>query len=187
MDWILFLKQYVKKPTTVGALLPSSEHLAEKMIENINFKQANCIVEYGPGTGVFTEKLVKNRISGTKIILIEYNLNFYKILVNKYRNEKDIYIINDSAENIDIYLKTHNLSKVDYIVSGLPFASLSKEVSRNILNTTRTVLNKDGKFITFQYTLLKKSFINQFFSKISIKRELLNLPPAYVFCCSNQV
>lgn len=185
MEWMEFIKQYIKKPTVVGAVLPSSERLANKMIENINFNQSECIVEYGPGTGVFTEKLIQNRLKDTVIILIEYNYDFCNMLREKYKHEENLYIINDSAENIGKYLKKHNISNVDYIVSGLPFASLPKEVSSNILDTSKKILKKDGKFITFQYTLFKKQFINEFFGKIDIKRELKNIPPAYVFYCAN--
>ena len=185
MEWVSFIKQYIKKPTVVGAVLPSSERLANKMIENINFNHSKCIVEYGPGTGVFTEKLIENRLKNTVIILIEYNHDFCNMLKNKYKHEENLYIINDSAENIGKYLKKHNISNVDYIVSGLPFASLPKEVSANILDASKNILKKDGKFITFQYTLFKKQFINEFFGKIDIKRELKNIPPAYVFYCNN--
>ena len=185
MDWITFIKQYIKKPTTVGAVLPSSERLANKMIEGINFNDSECIVEYGPGTGVFTEKLIQNRSKNTVIILIEYNYDFCNMLKDKYKYEENLYIINDSAENIGKYLKKYNISSVDYIVSGLPFASLPKEISGNILNESKKILKKDGKFITFQYTLFKKQFINEFFGEIDIKREIKNIPPAYVFCCNN--
>lgn len=185
MEWIEFVKQYVKKPTTVGAVLPSSDNLANKMIENINFNDSKCIVEYGPGTGVFTEKLIESRSNGTILILIEYNHDFYSMLVDKYKHEENLYIINDSAENIAKYLKEYNISKVDYIVSGLPFASLPKDVSSSILNVSKKILKKDGKFITFQYTLLRKQFINEFFGRIDVKREIKNIPPAYVFSCNN--
>jgi phospholipid N-methyltransferase len=107
------------------------------------------------------------------------------MLKNKYKHEENLYIINDSAENIVKYLKKHDISKVDYIVSGLPFASLPKEVSNNILHTSKNILKKNGKFITFQYTLFKKQFINNFFDEIDIRRELKNIPPAYVFYCNN--
>jgi len=73
---------------------------------------------------------------------------------------------------------------IDYIVSGLPFASLPKDVSSNILKETQKYLNEEGKFITFQYTLLKKDFIKKYFNEVSIKREVRNVPPAYVICCS---
>lgn len=185
MEWLEFIKEYIKKPTVIGAVLPSSERLANKMIANINFNCSKCIVEYGPGTGVFTEKLIQNRLKDTVIILIEYNLDFCNMLKNKYKHEENLYIINDSAENIVKYLKKYNISSVDYIVSGLPFASLPKEVSSNILDTSKNILKKNGKFITFQYTLFKKQFINNFFDEIDIRRELKNIPPAYVFYCNN--
>lgn len=185
MEWITFIKQYIKKPTTVGAVLPSSHNLANKMIENINFNDCKYIVEYGPGTGIFTEKLIQNRSRSTVLILIEYNYDFYDMLIDKYKFEENLHIINDSAENIDKYLKEYNISSVDYIVSGLPFASLPKNVSSSILNVSKKILKKDGKFITFQYTLLRKQFINEFFGKIDIKKEIKNIPPAYVFSCNN--
>jgi len=184
MKRLSFIKQYITKPRSVGAILPSSRYLANKMIEEIDFDYAKYIVEYGPGTGVFTEKLVKNRTKGTLILLFEYNYEFYKGLKEKYKNEPNMYIINDSAEYMDKYLKDYNIPRIDYIISGLPFASLPQGVSSTILGKTRKYLNENGKFITFQYTLLKKSFIKQYFDDICIKREVRNIPPAYVFSCS---
>lgn len=61
MKFLLFLKQYITKPRTVGAVLPSSKYLTTKMIENVDFNYSSCIVEYGPGTGVFTERILKKR------------------------------------------------------------------------------------------------------------------------------
>ncbi len=185
MEWLMFIKQYIKQPKTVGAILPSSEGLANKMIENIDFSKAKCIVEYGPGTGRFTEKLIENRNANTKIILIEFNFDFYELLKNKYANEKNLYIINDSAEYIEKYLNMYEIENVDYIISGLPFASLPKNISTNILNLTKKIIKKDGKFITFQYTLFKKHFISQFFNNLDIERVKKNIPPAYVFYCYN--
>ncbi|MBQ8998810.1 MAG: SAM-dependent methyltransferase, partial [Clostridium sp.] len=100
---INFLIQYITYPRTTGAILPSSKRLALKMVEGINFNMCNCIVELGPGTGVFTDEILKKRNSNTTLILIEYNSDFYKKLKSKYSNIKNIYIINDSAENIDYY------------------------------------------------------------------------------------
>ncbi|MDP4143615.1 MAG: rRNA adenine N-6-methyltransferase family protein [Bacillota bacterium] len=185
MAWIKFLTEYVKSPRTVGALAPSSPSLAEKMVNDIDFRRAKCIVEYGPGTGVFTEKLISNKRSDTLLILFEYNERFYKQLSEKYNDVDNLTIINDSAEYIEKYLKQYNIEKVDYIVSGLPFASLPKSVSNKILESTQNVLRKGGLFITFQYTLLKKDYIENYFSDISYNRVFINLPPAYVLKCEN--
>ncbi|WP_297421213.1 rRNA adenine N-6-methyltransferase family protein [Clostridium sp.] len=183
--WAKFLKEYFKSPRTIGAVAPSSGKLAEKMADDIDYENAKCIVEYGPGTGVFTEKLVSKIKKHTMLILIEYNEGFCKQLKEKYSSYDNIVIVNDSAENIDKYLKKYNIEKVDYIVSGLPFASLPKNMSNNILKKTKNILKKDGLFITFQYTLLKKGYIASYFEDISFERVVFNLPPAYVLKCQN--
>ena len=178
-----FIKQYVSMPRTVGAILPSSKYLAEKMVRNIDFANARCIVEYGPGTGVFTEKILEEKAQDTVVLLFETNREFYFLLKDKYESKPNIHIVNDSAENIDKYLLKYNISGVDYIVSGLPFASLPHDVSSNILEQTKKHLKDEGMFITFQYTLFKKDFIGRYFNRIEILREIRNVPPAYVFCC----
>ncbi|WP_241139304.1 ribose ABC transporter ATP-binding protein [Bacillus mycoides] len=48
-------------PKSVGAAISSSKFLEDKMIEEIDLKKVYYIVEYGPSTGVFTEKLIKRR------------------------------------------------------------------------------------------------------------------------------
>lgn len=185
MNRLSFVMQYVTKPRTIGAILPSSKYLAKKMVEDIDFSGTKYIVEYGPGTGVFTDKLIENKNMDTVLLLVEYNNKFYDLLKEKYKNESNLYIINDSAEYIDKYLRIYNIPRVDYVVSGLPFASLPEGVSSEILSKTRSILGSEGKFITFQYTLFKKKFIGRYFDKINIKRELRNIPSAYVFSCNN--
>jgi len=167
----------------VGAVMPSSKYLARKMVKSINFNDARYIVEYGAGTGVFTNEILKYRKTDTIVLLFENNIEFYNLLKEKYEREPNLYIINDSAAHVGKYLLEHNAEMADYIVSGLPFASLPPEVSTNILTATKKYLKPGGRFITFQYTLLKKDFIQQFFSGIDINREIRNVPPAYVLSC----
>lgn len=52
----MFLLEYIKNPRYIGAVAPSGKQLASKMISEIDFEKAKCIIEYGPGTGAFTEK-----------------------------------------------------------------------------------------------------------------------------------
>lgn len=178
-----FLKQYFKAPRTIGAVAPSSKWLAEKMVGDIDFENANCIVEYGPGTGVFTEKLLEKKKPDTILFLLETNKEFCTQLRKKYESNHSVIIVYGSAEHVDSYLKKYGIKKVDYIVSGLPFTSLPKDVSEEILLKTRNLLGKDGMFITFQYTLLKKALFDRFFEKIEHERVYLNIPPAYVLKC----
>lgn len=179
-----FIYQFITNPKTVGAILPSSSFLGDKMIEKINFKKAKYIVEYGPGTGVFTEKLINKRDPQTVILLVENNKNFYSLLKEKYKEEDRIFIEYGSAEKIERYLRKYRIPYVDYVISGLPFASLPKNVSNEILLNTTKILKEDGLFITFQYTKIKKAFFNQFFTKIDMTKEYRNFPPAYIFSCT---
>lgn len=184
MDWLIFIKQYITKPRTVGAIFPSSKHLANKMIEDIDFSMANCIVEYGAGTGVFTDAILKMRKKETILLLFESNKIFFDLLDNKYKNTQNLYIIHDSAEHIGKYMAMYHIPWIDFIISGLPFASLPQHISENILTQAKMHLRQDGRFIAFQYTLFKKKIFRQYFTRIEIKRESRNIPPAYVFCCS---
>ena len=65
-----------------------------------------------------------------------------------------------------MYMSAFNIEKIDYVVSGLPFTSLNPAVSSRILRNVKDCL-KDGKFITFQYSLVRKSFIQKYFEDIS--------------------
>lgn len=184
MKNLFFLSQFVVNPKSVGAIFPSSSFLGEKMMESINFKKAKCIVEYGPGTGVFTKKLLERRDPKTVILLVENNKEFYSMLKEKYKEEDNLFIVYGSAEMIEQYLRECGIPHADYVISGLPFASLSTNVSSEILLNTSKILKEEGRFITFQYTTLKKAFIQQFFTNIEIKREFRNFPPAYIFSCT---
>lgn len=179
----MFLFEYIKNPKLVGAVAPSGKRLAEKMINNIDFKNAKCVVEYGPGTGVFTEKILARVKDDTIVLLVEINKEFYNILKKQYGHKKNVIIANDSAENIDKILKENDIEEVDYIVSGLPFASLPREVSCSILNKTSKLVSKNTEFITFQYSLFKLKFLREYFRNIKYKIVVQNMPPAYVIKC----
>jgi len=178
-----FAKEYLLKPRSVGAVLPSSNHLAERMVQSIDFSKARCIVEYGAGTGVFTKKILQLKKPETVLIVFENNEHFYKPLQEEYSNQPNVYITNDSAVDIGAHLQKHGLAQADYVVSGLPFASLPHDVSEGILTQTKKHLHETGCFITFQYTLLKMDFFARFFDEIRTQKEWCNVPPAYVLAC----
>lgn len=171
---------------TVGAVAPSSKYLADKMLSKVDFATAKVIVEYGPGTGVFTKEILKRKRLETKLFVVERNQAFSDVLIKKYAHHQGVYLINDSVEHIETILKQHKVKQVDYIVSGLPFAALPVHVSEKILTSTARLLGTHGAFITFQYTMLKKNYMHGFFKHITITKEYRNLPPAYVFYCKNK-
>lgn len=182
-ECIMFLLEYIKKPRYIGAVAPSGKQLASKMLSEIDFGKAKCIIEYGPGTGAFTEKILSRVNNDTIVILIEINKEFYRMLKKLYGHKENVIILNESAENINRILKKYSIQDVDYIVSGLPFASLPQNVSKSILKETSDLLKGKGKFITFQYSRIKINFIRKYFHQIRYSKVLVNFPPAYVLIC----
>lgn len=178
-----FIKEFIKNPKYIGAVAPSSKYLAEKMIEDINFDNIKCIIEYGPGTGVITEKIIARKREDTLLIVIESNKEFCENLSKIYSCKRNVIIVNDGAENIKKYIDERGIKEVDYVVSGLPFTSLPKNISNEILKNTREILNNNGIFITFQYSLIKKNLLKSRFHSIKFKKVIRNIPPAYVLRC----
>lgn len=186
MEMITFLNEFVKFPRNTGAIAPSSNKLARKMIDSILFNEAKVIVELGPGTGVFTKEIMKQKKKETLLILIEINENFYRNLQKKYEHDETVQVFHGSAENIREYMTELNIEAIDYVLSGLPFTSLPLDVSKRILENSKELLVPKGKFITFQYSLVKKAFIQGYFPSISAKKVWLNFPPAFVLSCKNE-
>lgn len=178
-----FLIQYLRDIRGVGAVAPSSRFLARKMVASVDFERAKVIIEYGPGTGVFTAEIVKRMQPGTRLLAVETNPSFYKKLHAKYKDTPGIDIINASAEHVGKFHKERSLPAPDYVISGLPFAAFPADVSQAILEATAKLIGKRGEFITFQYTLLKKGLLERYFGDIHVSRELRNIPPAYILRC----
>lgn len=175
-----FFKEYLKHPFFIGAIAPSSKYLTKKMLSNVKFDRAKGIIEYGPGTGVFTDEIIRRKDPETVFLIIEQNRTFYKKLKEKYQKEKNVVIEWGNATNVEDYMKKWNMDQIDFIISGLPFTSLPKEVSQMILTNTKKILKPKGRFITFQYSLFKKKIFQEYFKIEHISMEWVNLPPAFV-------
>ena len=179
------LAEFLKHPRKIGAIAPSGKHLAAKMMTPIDFASAKAILEYGPGTGSFTKELAARRNPDTTLILIEQNEAFCEQLRASFGNLPNLFIVHGSAKNVGQYLEACSVRSADYIVSGLPFASLPAAVSDNILTATKPALGQEGKLITFQYSLVKKKFFEQYFQITDCRKVIKNLPPAYVLVMKN--
>lgn len=177
-----FISEVFKSGGTIGALSPSSSFLTDKMLKPIHFETAKCIVEFGPGTGVFTHKLLEKMSPDALLLTFEINPAFHDELMKI--NDPRLVVINDSAEKIDHYLLLNHHEKADYIVSSLPFAMIPDTVVDTVLKNSFDVLSEKGKFIQFQYSLNALSKLKSIFRKVDITFTFLNIPPAFVFTCS---
>ncbi len=175
-----FFREYLSAPNTIGAIAPSGRHLAASMTASIDFDKASCIVEYGAGTGVFTKEVIARKRQDTTYIVIEQNDRFYEILRKQFDGMPGVVLIHGDAANVCDFLKEQGFSQAEHIISGLPFTSLPQQVSHRILTQTQKAIGAEGVFTTFQYTLLRKTFLEHYFNIHRLVRVWRNLPPAYV-------
>ncbi len=176
-----FVKQFFKNKKMVGAISPSTKFLGKKMLKNINFNSSKILIELGPGTGVFTDLIIKRMAKDAKLYVFELNKNFYEDLVNRI-NDPRVKILNDSAENIEKYLD----KEVDVVISSLPLMVFSNELRNNVINTSHKSLKKDGIYIQFQYSLQSKKILQKTYDKVDVSFTIKNIPPAFVYTCTKK-
>src|ERR1043165_2417536 len=58
-EFILFARNFLKHPNMVGWVLPSSPFLVDEVLKRVDWDRAKVIVEYGPGVGAFTTKVLE--------------------------------------------------------------------------------------------------------------------------------
>lgn len=180
-----FFGQFMKSGKEIGSVTPSSRFLAERMLASINFESAKNIVEFGPGTGVFTLELLKNMSTDSKLFVFELNEEMFDLLRQKINDPRCI-LVKDSAETLPEIMAVHQVTEMDYIISSLPFTNFPKELTNNILHISYEKLKISGEFIQFMYTKLFLNKMKSVFSSVQHSYVLLNFPPAHVFICKKE-
>jgi phospholipid N-methyltransferase len=181
-----FLKEFFKERKTVGAIRPSSKSLTNKMLNNVDFKTSNVIVEYGPGTGVFTRRILEEMKSDAKLYVFELHEPFYNKLKKEFENDNRVEIIFDSAVEVRKYLEADNHKYADVIISSLPLTNFDQKLTMRILKSAEIALKPEGQYIQFQYSLNARKLLVKIFNSISIQFTANNLPPAFVYTCKKK-
>lgn len=176
-----FLKQFFKDRQMVGAVAPSTRFLAEKMLENVDFKTAKTIIELGPGNGVFTEIMLERMAPDARLYVFELNDEFHKLVSEKITDSR-AEIIHDSAENIADYVP--EAGSADAVISSLPLMVFPEKLRAKVVSAAHKALCDSGKYIQFQYSLQSKRYLEGIFDDVSIRFTIRNLPPAFVYTCS---
>jgi phospholipid N-methyltransferase len=177
----VFLRGLVRAPRSVGAIAPSSRHLVAAQLHAARIEHAQVIVEWGPGTGVFTHAIIARMRPEARLFVFEINPVFLAQLRREIADRR-VTIMDVSAADTQEVLLQHGVPSADVIVSGLPFTSLPQPVTHAILRAALHVLRPGGVFVTYQYSTLLRHTLRQYFPSLRIAAFVLrNLPPAFVF------
>ena len=179
MDEKILIKELIKD-RNVGAVTSTSKYVIKDLMNKVDFETANVILEYGPGNGVITKRLLYLMKDDAALFVFETNENFIRELVKI--NDKRLIIINSDAENAKMILKNrYKIEQADYIISTIPLTFLDRRKRRRIINRSYNLLKEKGKFITYQYSWLNYNLIKEQFSETRLKVILLNILPAFIF------
>lgn len=150
-------------------------------------EQARCVVELGPGTGVFTREILRRVGPETRLVAFELDAQAVSRLQTRFPR---VVVIHDSAENLAQHTTKLGMAEVDCIISGLPWASMNAELQRRIMRAVVAVLRPGGQFRTFAYLHALgtpagrhyRAVLKELLHPVTVSRPVWwNLPPAVVY------
>jgi phospholipid N-methyltransferase len=179
---LLFLRNYLKHPRMLGAMIPSSRFVVDEVLGKVDWDRAKVIVEYGPGVGTFTTEILKRMRPDAALIVFELNKDFAKFLRQKVADAR-FHVVQGSAAQVDSVLAEKGHVGADYVISGIPFSTMPAAERDAIIRKTHKVLNPEGAFLVYQVSGAVGPHLQRVFSNVDRDYEPLNLLPAKLFYC----
>lgn len=182
------MKEVIRANKSTGAIAPSGKQLADIVTDMAEVRDSRVIVEYGPGTGVFTEAILSKKAKDAHFIALEVNEEFVKATQDRCPG---VNVYHDCAQNTKKYLQKAGFEHCDTIVSGLPWTRFNDELQDEILEATYDVLEPGGRFVTFAYAVspfvpsgrkfFREKLVKRFGDVRCSERIWKNFPPCVVF------
>ncbi|MBE0598410.1 MAG: methyltransferase domain-containing protein [Desulfuromonadales bacterium] len=181
-EHLLFARNFLRHPKMLGSLIPSSTFLVRRLLRQIDWARAKVVVEYGPGVGTITREVLRRMHPDAVLIVFETNPEFVTFLRQTIPDER-LRVVHGSAAGVMGWIEQGG-ERPDYVISGIPFSTLPEPTRREILQTTREVLQPDGALLVYQFSPKVLPSLRQTFSTVVRSFEPLNILPAQLFFCS---
>jgi phosphatidylethanolamine/phosphatidyl-N-methylethanolamine N-methyltransferase len=183
-DFTLFLGKFLKQGTAIASLAPSSPWLSRTTVRNIDWDRAKVIVELGAGTGPITRVLAERARPGCRVIVLERDPDFSRLLRERFGGRPDLEVVEGDVRDLAGMLADRGIAQADYIVSGLPVPSFSKDLRGSLFRVVGQVLRPEGTFnqIT-ELPWVYLGFYRKHFEDVRFVFEPRNLPPAGAYFC----
>jgi len=178
-DDMRFIRSWLEKPLATGAVMPSSRLLARTMARYVDPNTKGSIIELGPGTGPVTEALVDRGIDPSRLILVEFNPVFCRLLRSRY---PEATVVQGDAYRLNGLLETLVREPAAAMVSGLPLITKPLRTRLRLISDALGLLAPGAPFVQFTYAMVPP--IPKGLSGIKAEASELiwmNLPPARVW------
>ena len=178
-DEVRFIRSWIEKPLSIGAVTPSGKVLARTMARYIDPSAPGPVIELGPGTGPVTEALVEQGIDPSRLVLLEYNPEFCRLLRNRY---PEATVIRGDAYSLSRALGHLMKEPAAAVVSGLPLVTKPLKTRVRLIREAFRLMRPGAPFVQFTYAVMPpipKSLTGV--STEASERIWMNVPPARVW------
>jgi phosphatidylethanolamine/phosphatidyl-N-methylethanolamine N-methyltransferase len=184
-DYRLFLRTWAARPLRVAAIAPSGAALTHLMTREIDPKSAP-VLEFGPGTGVFTRALIERGLDPAELTLVEFDAEFVALLRARFPAARVLHA--DAARIAPDALFPG--ATAGAVVSGLGLLSMRPRTVLAILANAFGCLRPGASFYQFTYgprCPVPRPILDRLGLKVSrIGGTVRNLPPASVYRISRR-
>jgi phosphatidylethanolamine/phosphatidyl-N-methylethanolamine N-methyltransferase len=178
-DEVRFIRSWIERPLSIGAVTPSGKMLARTMARYVDPHSDGPVVELGPGTGPVTEALVQAGVAPSRLVLVEFNPAFCKILHARY---PEATLVQGDAYSLRRLLETLLLQPAAAVVSGLPLVTKPIRMRLRLIRDAFDLMLPGAPFVQFTYSVaspLPRRLGG--FSVEASERIWMNIPPARVW------
>jgi phosphatidylethanolamine/phosphatidyl-N-methylethanolamine N-methyltransferase len=177
-DEVRFIRSWIAKPLTMGAVTPSSKVLARAMARYVDPDGEGPVIELGPGTGPVTEALIARGVHPSRLVLVEFNPKFCQLLSQRFPEatvvQADAYRLRESLAT----LARHHAAAV---VSGLPLMTKPLRMRMRLLREALALLQPSAPFVQFTYAVVPPIPKLNGVRVEASRRIWRNVPPARVW------
>jgi phosphatidylethanolamine/phosphatidyl-N-methylethanolamine N-methyltransferase len=178
-DEVRFLRSWIERPLTIGAVTPSGKILARTMARYVDPDSNGPVVELGPGTGPVTEALVRAGVEPKRLVLVEFNPTFCRLLHSRF---PEATLVQGDAYSLRRLLETLLIQPAAAVVSGLPLVTKPIRMRMRLIRDAFDLMLPGGPFVQFTYSVaapLPRRLDG--FSVEASERIWMNIPPARVW------
>jgi phosphatidylethanolamine/phosphatidyl-N-methylethanolamine N-methyltransferase len=178
-DEARFLRTWIESPLKTGAVSPSGPDLAREMARHVDPAHPGLVIELGPGTGPVTEALVARGVPEDRLLLVEYDAEFCRLLRKRFPRAT---VVQGDAYAIAQTLRGHVAARVAAVVSSLPLMTRPAKERLSLLRQSFALLAGGAPFVQFTYAAASPVPLaaGGFYAEPS-KRIWRNIPPARVW------
>lgn len=185
-----FFKEFVCSPFLVGSICPSSRMLAAQLVGMAQDAARNApaakaapnglFIDLGAGPGPVTGELLRAGTPPDRIVAIERSPAFAAAFKRRYRQVP--ILTGDAVDLRRMLAENFSDTPVSAIISSLPFRTIPRKVTANILwELTSTLSERGGVLVQYSYIWWMKHALGAHgFKPVQSRLVIRNMPPARV-------